>query len=78
MATGTATIRVARITRDRLAEQARARGVSLASLLAEVAREREAESIWRSEREASRVDAGNPDVTAEDRDWESSLADGID
>jgi hypothetical protein len=78
MAVETATIRVARITRDRLAKQARARGVSLAALLADVAREREAELVWRSEREASRIDAENPGVAAEDRDWENSLADGID
>lgn len=78
VATETATIRVARGTRDRLAEQAHARGVSLASLLAEVARKAEAELIWSAEREASRIDAKNPDVAAEDRDWETTLADGID
>lgn len=78
MATETATIRVARGTRDRLAEQAHARGVSLASLLAEVARKAEAELIWSVEREASRIDAKNPDVAAEDRAWETTLADGID
>lgn len=78
MATETATIRVARSTRDRLARQARARGVSLASLLADVARDRDAELIWSAEREASRIDAENPDVAAEDRAWETTLADGID
>ncbi len=78
MATETATIRVARSTRDRLAEQAQVRGVSLASLLAEVARKAEAELIWSAEREASRIDAKNPDVAAEDRAWETTLADGID
>jgi hypothetical protein len=78
MATQTATIRVARSTRDRLAEQARVRGVSLASLLAEVARKGEAELIWSAEREASSIDAQNPDVAAEDRVWETTLADGID
>ncbi len=78
MATETATIRVARSTRDRLAEQAHVRGVSLASLLAEVASKAEAELIWSAEREASRVDAENPDVAAEDRAWETTLADGID
>jgi len=78
MATETATIRVARSTRDRLAEQAHARGVSLASLLADVARKGAAELIWHAEREASRVDAQNPDVAVEDRAWETTLADGID
>jgi hypothetical protein len=78
MATETATIRVARSTRDRLAEQAQARGVSLASLLAEVAREGEVQLIWSAEREASRIDAENADVAAEDRAWETTLADGID
>ncbi len=78
MATETATIRVARSTRDRLAGQAHARGVSLASLLAEMARKGETELIWSAEREASRIDAQNPDVAAEDRAWETTLADGID
>jgi hypothetical protein len=77
-ATETATIRVARTTRDRLAQQAQARGVSLASLLAEIAREREAQLIWSAERAASRIDAANPDVAVDDRVWETTLADGID
>lgn len=78
MATETATIRVARTTRDRLAEQAHERGVSLAALLAEVARERESELMWRSERDASQLDAESGEVKIEDRDWETVLADGID
>ena len=57
MTTETATIRVARSTRDLLAKQALAKGMSLASLLADVAHEREAQLIWSSEREASRLDA---------------------
>jgi hypothetical protein len=77
-ATETATIRVARSTRDLLAEQARARGVSLASLLADVARDRQTELIWRSERQASALDAVNSDVEDEDRVWEAVLVDGID
>jgi hypothetical protein len=78
MATETATIRVTRATRDLLAKQARSQGTSLAALLADVAREREARSIWDSERAASRIDAENPDVGAEDLAWEASLADGLD
>jgi hypothetical protein len=50
----------------------------LAALLADVAHEREAQSIWRSEREASRADAESADVAAEDRAWEATLADGLD
>ena len=40
--------------------------------------EREAQAIWDSEREASRVDAENHDVGAEDLAWEATLADGLD
>jgi cytidylate kinase len=39
--------------------------------LVDRARKGEAELIWRAEREASRIDAGNPDVAAEDRAWET-------
>lgn len=77
MPTDTATIRVARSTRDLLATQAQNRGVSLASLLAEIAHERQTAAMWRSEREASRADAENPDVADEDRVWETVLADGF-
>lgn len=78
MASQTATIRVTRVTRDLLAEQARERGVSLAALLAEIADERRREAIWRSEREANRVDRQSPDAQAEARDWEATLEDGLD
>ena len=36
------------------------------------------ELIWSAERKASRVDAQNLDVAAEDRAWEATLDDGID
>jgi hypothetical protein len=78
MATETATIRVARDTRDLLAEQARERGISLASLLADMAREREIEAIWESERRATAADAQNPAALEEMRLWEATLEDGID
>jgi hypothetical protein len=78
VAVDTATIRVARGTRDLLAEQARERGISLAALLAEIAREREIEAIFESERQAIRTDAQNPAVLEEMRLWEATLADGID
>jgi predicted DNA-binding ribbon-helix-helix protein len=77
MATDTATIRVARITRDTLAEQARERGMSLAALLAELAREHEAELAWRSERDAARRDTASRTVALEDGEWEAVLADGL-
>lgn len=78
MATETATIRVARETRDLLAAQARERGVSLSSMLAELAREAERGAIFRAEREAARADAGDPAVRAEEREWEAPLGDGVD
>jgi hypothetical protein len=78
MAVDTATIRVARGTRDLLAEQARVRGISLAALLAEIAREREIEAIFESERQATRADAQNPGAMEEMRLWEATLEDGID
>ncbi|HTD57972.1 MAG TPA: hypothetical protein VK672_03675 [Solirubrobacteraceae bacterium] len=78
MATETATIRVARATRDRLAEQARDRGISLAALLADMAREREIEAIWESERRAIDADAQNPAALDDARLWEAALEDGID
>jgi hypothetical protein len=78
MATETATIRVARTTRDRFAEQAHERGVSLAALLAEIAREREIEAIFKSEREAICAEASNPAALEEMRLWETTLEDGID
>ncbi|MGB3186924.1 MAG: hypothetical protein WBG36_00300 [Ornithinimicrobium sp.] len=78
MASQTSTIRVARSTRDLLAAQARERGMSLAALLSEIAEERRREAIWRSEATASRIDVQNPDAQLEIRDWESTLADGLD
>lgn len=77
MATRTATIRVTRETRDLLAEQAQARGVSLSTMLAELARSAEREAIYRAEREASRADAGDLAVSAEEHDWEPTLDDGV-
>ena len=77
MAMETSTIRVTRATRDLLAEQARERGVSLAALLTEIAEERRREAIWRSEHEANRIDARNPDAQEELREWEATLEDGL-
>jgi antitoxin MazE7 len=74
----TATIRVPRETRDLLAARAHRRGVSLSSLLTELARRIEQADALRSEREASRADAGRRDIAAEEREWEAVLGDGID
>jgi hypothetical protein len=52
--------------------------MSLAALLAEVARDRAREAIFESERQAIRADVQNPDALEEMRLWEITLADGID
>ena len=78
MASPTATIRVTRETRDKLAQQARNRGISLAALLSEVARERELEAVFESERRARRLEAQSPEALEEMRLWEATLEDGID
>jgi hypothetical protein len=78
MATETATIRVTRETRDLLARQASERGVSLSAMLSELARDVAREAVFRSEREASRADAGSGEVRAEEREWEAALGDGVD
>jgi hypothetical protein len=72
----TATIRVSRRTRDLLNEQAHERGVSLAALLGEIARELEAEAIWGSESESGREGDGNG--TGDGLTWETVLAAGSD
>lgn len=77
MASETATIRVTRETRDLLAAQAAERGLSVAALLADIADERRRQAMWRSEREAGRIDARNPDAQGEVRDWEATLEDGL-
>lgn len=78
MAVDTATIRVARGTRDLLAEQAREQGLSLAALLAEMARKREVETIFESERQARRAEVGDPAAEEDKRLWEATLEDGVD
>jgi hypothetical protein len=74
----TATIRVPRETRDRLAARARERGVSLSSLLTEFARRAERSDALRSEREATRADIEAAPVVAEEREWDAVVADGLD
>jgi hypothetical protein len=77
MSTSTTTIRVSIRTRDRLAAQARQRGISLASLLTELASRAEHETFFQAEREATRADAGIIEVRDEDRDWDDTGDDGI-
>jgi hypothetical protein len=72
------TIRVARGTRDLLAEQARERGISLAALLAEIAHKRARETIFGSERLAICAEVQNQAVLEEMYLWEATLVDGID
>ena len=72
------TIRVSRETRDLFAGQARERGVSLSSMLHDLARDAAREALYSSEREASRADLTRSDVAAEERDWEASVGDGVD
>lgn len=78
MPSDTATIRVPRQTRDRLAARARDRGVSLSGLLTELAENAERADAYRSEREATIADMESPEALAEYRLWEGTLEDGID
>jgi predicted DNA-binding ribbon-helix-helix protein len=78
MAQATATIRVPRPVRDSLARSARDRGMSVATLIADLAERLERDSMLRSEREATLRDAGSAVVAGEERDWEQALADGLD
>lgn len=78
MATDTATIRVARETRDLLARQASERGISLSAMLSDLAHDVAREAIFRAERDATRADVGVAAVKAEEREWEATLGDGID
>lgn len=73
----TTTIRVPVQTRDRLAAQARARGVSIAALLTELASRAEHEAIFRAERDATRAEANAHAVHDEERDWDDAVDDGI-
>ncbi len=74
----TATIRVPRETRDRLAARARDRGVSLSSLLTDLADRAERADAYRSEREATKAEMNDPVALAEYELWEGTLEDGID
>lgn len=78
MAVDTATIRVTRQTRDLLAAQARDRGLSLAAMLEQLAREAAREAMFRSEREAARSDAADSGARDDERAWDAALGDGVD
>lgn len=77
MSTPTTTIRVPVQTRDRLAAQARERGVSIAALLTELATRAEREAIFRAERDATRAEAALQAVRDENRDWDTTVGDGL-
>lgn len=77
MAIPTTTIRVPVQTRDRLAAQARERGISIAALLAEMASRAHRETCFRAERDATRAESTAAEVREEDSDWDDSVADGL-
>jgi post-segregation antitoxin (ccd killing protein) len=77
MSTPTTTIRVSVQTRDRLAAQARDRGISMSALLTELASDAERQAIFRAERDATTADAAVRAVGEEDRDWEDTVGDGL-
>ncbi|MGH3959015.1 type II toxin-antitoxin system antitoxin MazE7 [Mycobacterium sp.] len=77
MSTPTTTIRVPVQTRDRLAAQARERGVSIATLLTELATRAEHEAIFRAERDATRAEAALQAVRDENRAWDTTVGDGL-
>lgn len=77
MATETATIRVSKETRDKLAAQARERGLSLAAMLTRVARAGEREALYAAERRATVRDLSRPEVAREEAEWAGTDADGV-
>ena len=78
MSTHTTTVRVSVRTRDRLAAQARERGISISALLAELASRADQEAIFSAEREMTQAEAANRALREEERAWASTAADGID
>ncbi len=77
VATDTTTIRVSIPTRDRLATQARQRGVSVAALLEELSNQAERQAAFEAERAATLADAEVSEVKAEDLDWDDTAGDGV-
>jgi hypothetical protein len=68
---------VGRATRDLLVQQARDQETSVAALVGEMAEQYRRETIYASEREATRSDEQNPDAKAELSDWDHTLEDGV-
>lgn len=77
MATATTTIRVPIPIRDRLAAQARQRGISIAALLEELSEQAERQAAFAAERTATLADAEMSEVHNEDLDWDATAGDGI-
>ena len=77
MATQTTTIRVPIPTRDRLAAQARQRGISIAALLEELSDQAERQAAFEAERRAPLADAEMSAGHDEDLDWDATAGDGI-
>lgn len=74
----TATIRVPRETRDRLAKAAERRGVSIAKLISEYASREHIHQIYVDERRSWAEVLGQPEVAAELELWDETAADGFD
>lgn len=77
MATDTTTIRVPVPTRDKLAAQARQRGISIAALLEELSDRAERQAAFEVERMATLADSDMSKVHDEDLDWDVTAGDGI-
>lgn len=77
MATETTTIRVPIPTRDKLAAQARQRGISIATLLDELSDQAERQAAFAAERAATLTDAETSDTHDEVHDWDATAGDGI-
>lgn len=77
VATATTTIRVPIPTRDRLAAQARQRGISIGALLEELSQQAERQSAFEAERMATLADAKMAEIQDEDLDWDATAGDGI-
>ena len=78
MSTSTTTVRVSVQTRDRLAAQARERGMSISALLADLADRADREAMFSAEREATRMESVGRAIRDEDRDWALVTDDGVD
>ena len=78
MPRSTSTIRVPTRTRDELARQAHAQGVSLATLVTEIAEQNRRDALYAAERAAVERDRQTTNLTDERVAWEDTLSDGFD